>query len=556
MVSIGSSSYSKRLLHLVSWSHWFTFFNMIAAILLSSFYLFNEAAPETFLGKIYLFTNWTSHMGFLTFIGFVLFIFPLTLIYPKTRFIRGAASIAFTLGLLLLLLDAFIYSRLGYHLNASSSGQILSLIQRQIEANNRAFWFISLVLFFAIFSFQLVISNYAWKHLRDLQDTIYAKFVVIGLVASFIFSHVVHIWADANLEYDILRQDTVLPLSYPSTAKTLLTKYGLFDKTDYMERRTNPLSFGEKIPNYPSASDFCSSESEVKRAAFIVLSDELLTEQQIERFSQRTSANAALLTKHIDNALPEMARFNFLFGLPSIYQEGIFAQRKLPILFDALKQRNLTATATILGTSNQVDLSNYEALFDEIEYLENISSFVVGDRFKDTTEGLHVIYFNKDNSYQFELFVDALLLAQRHKKVKDTIWISSLGNHERDTRLSFKPALYINPNGVKRTVTHVTSHMDVVPSLMNNWLGCRGNESEYSVGTNISTLRKDRVIANTVPEGIMVFNKDKSVLVDQNGNFQSFSVQLNAPITVSKDFPLMIDGVHFIKQFVQKDTAD
>lgn len=556
MVSIGSSSYSKRLLHLVSWSHWFTFFNMLAAILLSSFYLFNEAAPETFLGKVYLFTNWIGHMGFLTFIGFVLVIFPLTLIYPKTRFIRGVASVVFTFGLLLLLLDAFIYSRLGYHLNASSSGQILSLIQSQIESNNRAFWFISLVLFFAIFSFQLVISNYSWKHLRELQDTVYAKFVVMGLVASFVFSHIVHIWADANLNYDILRQDTVLPLSYPSTAKTLLTKYGLFDKNDYIERRTSPLAFTENLPKYPSASDICPSINEVNSAAYIVLSDELLTEQQIEHFKQRTSANTALLKNHIDNALPDDARFNFLFSLPSIYQEGIFAQQKKPILFDALKDRNLRSTVTILGSSNQVDLSNYQSLFDDIKYLDNISSFVVGDGFKDKTDGLHIVYFNKDNSYQFELFVDALLLAQRNKENKDTIWISSLGNHERDTRLSFKPALYINPNGKSRTVNHVTSHMDVVPSLMNNWLDCQGSEREYTVGTNITTLTKDRVIANTVPEGLMVFNKDKSVLVDQNGNFQSFSVQLNAPITVAKDFPLMIDGVHFIKQFVQKEKTD
>ena len=99
MVSFGSSTYSKRLLPLVSWSHWFTFFNIIASILLSSLYLFNEASPDTFLGKFYLGVTWISHMGFLTFIGFVLIIFPLTLIYPKTRFIRGSSSVIFTFGL-------------------------------------------------------------------------------------------------------------------------------------------------------------------------------------------------------------------------------------------------------------------------------------------------------------------------------------------------------------------------------------------------------------------------------------------------------------------------
>ena len=47
----------------------------------------------------------------------------------------------------------------------------------------------------------------------------------------------------------------------------------------------------------------------------------------------------------------------------------------------------------------------------------------------------------------------------------------------------------------------------------------------------------------------MIFTKDKSVFIDQNGNFDSYSSKLASPITVNKDFPLMIDGVHFIKQF-------
>ena len=54
----------------------------------------------------------------------------------------------------------------------------------------------------------------------------------------------------------------------------------------------------------------------------------------------------------------------------------------------------------------------------------------------------------------------------------------------------------------------------------------------------------------------MVFNKDKSVFIDRNGNFQSYSSQLNAPITVNKDFPLMIDGVHFIKRFSKQLEQD
>ena len=136
MVSFDTKSYSKKLLHLISWSHWFTFFNIIAAIILSSYYLFSETAPDTLLGQIYLITTWVSHIAFLTFMSFVLILFPLTLVWPNTKVIRTSGSIIFTFGLLLLILDGFIYSRLGYHLNASSSSQIIELIKEIVETNS------------------------------------------------------------------------------------------------------------------------------------------------------------------------------------------------------------------------------------------------------------------------------------------------------------------------------------------------------------------------------------------------------------------------------------
>ncbi|MDT0602021.1 DUF3413 domain-containing protein [Thalassotalea castellviae] len=561
MVSFGSTTYSKRLLPLVSWSHWFTFFNIIASILLSSFYLFNEASPETLLGKVYLVMTWLSHMSFLTFIGFVLLIFPLTLIYPKTRFIRGSASVIFTLGLLLLLLDAFIYSRLGYHLNASSSDQIIALIQTQIADNSRVFWFVSVLLFISILVFQLVVSNYAWKHLRQLQKTVFARFIVMGLVTAFFISHLLHIWADANLNYDILRQDTILPLSYPSTAKTLLTKYGMFDKEDYIARKTSPLSFTDVLPTYPELNQQCASIKQVNQSAILVLTDRLLDNQQISQFARRATSKKLKLTNHIDNALPKDAWFNLLYSLPSIYKQGVIKQNKKPLLFSALSANNLTTSLTVIDELKDVSsdlpgsLLNYKPLFDEVSHLKDISSLVLSQRLNNLTHGLHVFYFTASDHYQYELFIDALLLSQKNKTEKDIVWISSVGNKTEETSLTIKPALFILPDEREQEIHHLTSHMDIQPTLMQHWLACDISSSSYSSGKDMVKVNNDRVIANTMDNGMIVFNKDKSVFIDQNGNFQSYSRELESPITVSADFPLMIDGVHFIKSFAQQQKV-
>lgn len=588
MVSFDTKSYSKKLLHLISWSHWFTFFNILAAIALSSYYLFSEAAPTTLFGQAYLVTTWVSHIAFLTFMSFVLVLFPLTLILPHTKFIRTSGSIIFTIGLLLLVLDGFIYSRLGYHLNASSSAQIISLIQELAKENNLLYSFIG-ALAIVILGFEFIVSNYAWKHLKQLQKTIFARFVIFGLVLSFFFSHVSHIWADANLDYDILRQDTVLPLSYPATAKTLLTKYGLFNIEDYIERKNSPLSFSHAIPNYPTIDPgLCLNENAAKAATnstFLILTEQQVSIPQLNQFIHRASATTLHLTNNIDTGLNDDAWFNLLYSLPSIYQDDILKQGVKPLLFQRIEQQALTTSLTVIsdefsasalqeavveGTLPENDVVTepqwFEALFSNKTELENVSSLLFADKLNNKAPGLHIIYFknslavdaNKavknNNQYQFELFIDALLLAQKQKVEKDIIWISSIGNQNSETRLSTKPALFIYPQAGKashKDISFNTSNMDLQPTLMNQWLACKvtGNNN----GSDLSTLNKDRVIANTTDKGIIIFDKDKSVFVDQNGNFQSYSSQFSSPITVNEDFPLMIDGVHFIKLFTQQD---
>ena len=564
MVSFDTKSYSKKLLHLISWSHWFTFFNIIAAIILSSYYLFSETAPDTLLGQIYLITTWVSHIAFLTFMSFVLILFPLTLVWPNTKVIRTSGSIIFTFGLLLLILDGFIYSRLGYHLNASSSSQIIELIKEIVETNS-FFYIVSGMLAILILGFEFTLSNYAWKHLKQLQKTIFSRFVIVVLVLAFFFSHLTHIWADANLDYDVLRQDTVLPLSYPATAKTLLTKYGLFDIDNYIERTTSPLSFSRAISNYPQLSESqCSKTTVTTQSVFLILTDEQLNRGQLQQVERRISVANYQLNNHVDTALLDNSWFNLFYSLPSIYQKDIIAQQTKPLLFQAMEQQNLASSYTLISKKNDEGNSNalwFNDLFNEKIQLNDISSLIFADKLNSKKPGLHLIYFkntpqkselNNNSRYQFELFVDAILLAQKQKKHKDIIWISSLGNQNINTRLALKSALLIVPNETNtyaKAISQLTSHMDLQPTLITNWLGCDVDNKSYSNGTNLLTLNKDRVIANTSAEGLMIFNKDKSVFIDQNGSFESYSSQLAAPITVNKDFPLMIDGVHFIKQF-------
>ncbi len=553
MATIVSKDYSKKLLKLISWSHWFTFFNIAIAIICSVIYISSEPLPESLIGQVYLFTNWFSHMAFITFLAFLLIVFPITLLLPYTRFIRASASIVFTLFVMLLVLDGYIYSQLGYHINSSSSDQIFAVINGQIQANSRAFWFTAVVLCLSALSVQLVVSNYAWKYLEQLQKTRFAKYFIHTFVGAFVFSHVIHIWADANLEYDILRQDNVLPLSYPLTAKTTLTKYGLFDKNAYLERRTEPLKLSHDVPKYPELTQQCRTSDDASRV-FLVLTKNDLTQKNINQFAQRTNQKTTKLLRHTDSASIDSAWFNLFYSLPTIYQQGVLAQQTSPVLFQALKQAQLNATYTQIGGSENSLPAWLSAEFTTTQSIDDISSFVQVERFKRIKPGLHVLYFAQADNYQYQVFVDALLLAQKQNRQQDIVFISRIGNETLSDSLSLKPAMLITPHIKVKDVSERTNQMDVVPTLVSQWLSCDLPIKSYSVGKSFETVNNDRILANSNEKGIMVFDKDRSVFVDQNSNFQTFSQSLGEPIMDKSDFPLLIDGIHFINQFANNAT--
>lgn len=556
MASLGSNTYGKKLLRLISWSHWFTFFNICAVILLSSSYVLSEPLPETLIGQGYLIATWLSHMAFLTVVGFVLIVFPMTLLLPFTRFIRGYSSCVFTILLAILVLDSFTYQALGYHLNASSTEQIIQLINNTIEKDSQGFWTTAIASISLILVFQLVVSNYAWKHIQTLQKAVFAKYIMGLLLLAFVVSHLLHIWADAHLEYDVLQQDTLFPLSYPTTARTLLNKYGLFNEAYYLENKTIPVGFNNNIAPYPLLNESsCVTANNTQQTTIVILNKQPISQQQIDLFNQRNSHDVIRFGRHIDSASTSNAWFNFFYSLPNIYQNNILMQDKPPVLFQRIQQLGLSSSLTVISNKDKNELTGdipqwVPTLFDNTTQLSDSATLIFSEHLKSLPKGLHVYYFDNQNNDQLTLFTDALLLSEQRKKIPSAIWISALGNENINEQSFVKPALFVLPNSPQRRLRILTSQMDIVPTLMQQWLSCGLNEQHYSTGKNVYGLTDSRVIANSTSTGLIVFEKDKSIFVNEEGQFQGYSRQLKAPIDVKPDHPLMINGVKNIQQYI------
>ena len=82
------NSYGERVSRLVSWGHWFAFFNIILAMLIGTSFIAQSPWPETFLGQAYLIISWIGHFSFLVFALYILILFPLTFIIPSRKLLR------------------------------------------------------------------------------------------------------------------------------------------------------------------------------------------------------------------------------------------------------------------------------------------------------------------------------------------------------------------------------------------------------------------------------------------------------------------------------------
>src|SRR5690554_5929972 len=158
-----------KIARLISWGHWFTFFNIILVLAIGTLYIEATDAPGSALGIIYLILNWLGHFAFLPFIVFILLIFPFCLITPYARILRGIATLVASFGLIALVADALFYRQYGYHLNTYSLSQ-LAMDAETVFAGASFVILIGLLLVFVILLvFELGLANIACKRLDRLQ---------------------------------------------------------------------------------------------------------------------------------------------------------------------------------------------------------------------------------------------------------------------------------------------------------------------------------------------------------------------------------------------------
>ncbi len=498
--------FASKASQLLSWGHWFTFANIGLALLLSIPFMLAEPAPTTFLGGLYLMVTWLGHTSFLTFLCFVLSIFPLSLVFPYPKHIRGMAAVIATLGASLLALDAYVYYQLGYHINRSELGAIIALLWDSVLTSPSQFIIISVCLAALILTFELVAGNYAWHHLNQLKQKSFAKVATGFFVACFITSHSLHIWADATFKLDITKQDNMFPLSYPTTAKSLLAKNGLLDLAQYQQEKEAKLSTEQVTFASPTDIPRCTLTPKNSVDILLFSSDSARAAWQTSQSMAFYPVGSLLLPSNQDDAV-----FNIKTGLPSYYRASFEAKQVTP-----------------LWAQGSLALNEHKAAQTEAAQDEALKQ----------SAAVNLVYMAQ---------VSYTPRPQNH------VFLVTLPSQPSGAlqvnQLVTTSTLYSNDQSLKHAQSLIQGQ-DILYTAFSQYWPCAHLASSTMIANDLTQSSDSGV--NFTENTIIAYKKDRITLIASDGSYQTISAAKGFQIEQKLDMPFLIAQLKELTRFNKK----
>ncbi|OHU87855.1 MULTISPECIES: DUF3413 domain-containing protein [Pseudoalteromonas] len=491
------SPFSSKASQLLSWGHWFTFANIGLVLLISISYLLADKPPTSALGGFYMLITWLSHTSFITFCAFVLTIFPLSLVFPYPRHIRGMAALLATCGISTLSLDAFVYFQLGYHLNIQALPEILSLLWGKFSVSPILVSVLAVGFILAVFVFELLAGNRAWRHLAELKQYRFPKYATAILVSCFATSHSIHIWADANAYFDVTKQDNILPLSYPTTAKTLLARHDLLDIKQYEQARDISLTNAQSQFAFNRPLPKCLPQNEIP-ATVVVFEQHAALTAFANKYQLQPTAQLLQPSDHND------AIFNLVYGLPAYYKSAMSQNEQPP-----------------WSSEGQLVSVSGLSFIDDIDVKE---------------APIKIISANQLNT---------------DKNIEGPVIAFSLAPHSTD--IVYNGMFYSNYFDAVDQPTFKQLH-DIMYTLVASHLGCPQLATSTMLGRDLKHSISNEGVNYT--QGVLVaFRKDRITLVSQDGSYKNVSGTEGFAIDQKLDIPFLINNIKVLKKFSsQKHT--
>jgi membrane-anchored protein YejM (alkaline phosphatase superfamily) len=596
MVETGHK-FHDNVSRLVNWAHWFTFFNLILVSLISLRYIKYAGLSDTSLGVAYQFTSLIGHFSFVSAMIFGVLLFPLAFIIPIQRLYRFFAIVISTTAVTFLIVDTQIFKLYEFHLTPL----IWQFLQRpeqveQIYSIN--LHYISIPIIFAI---EFAISFFVWRKGRQLQAKAIGKPIAIFLFTTFIISHLTYIWADAKQYRPITQQKSMYPLSYPMTARTFLKKQGWLTEDSFEHRITRQQGDSTDSLNYPQQPlTYIPENKRVANKNILLISVEALRADMLNEknmpFSYSLSQKGLSYSKHFSGASNQaQGIYSLFYALPNRYWPEITLNYVPPVLITRLQEQNyqfglFSSIGFVHPEFLQSSFSNIEASLLQSDTHSGSNTQITKGWLKwlatqDTQQNWFSFIYYEQAGDALSLDENNFSLAQRSEKMdryqrqvlnidhriktivehlqaskefNNTIVIITGTNGASFEKASSAqaainnahvPLIVLWPGENSRAITRMTSHSDIVPTLMESALGIKNSAQQYSDGQSLFDNTPRTYLLSGDLKKYVIYEQDKITQFNNDGHISSITWQ---GITLNEedfDTTLLIDVLSKLRHF-------
>lgn len=581
-----------RVSRLINWGHWFAFFNGLLAMIIGSRYLSSVGYPETWYGWVYLSVSTIGQFSFLAFIAYLICLFPLTLILPYSKILRGVAAVIATLSLCILLYDTIVYADYGMHLSPFA----FDLAWADLNALLRGTSYIVTPL--AIIAIELTMANFLWQRIEKIQKINLGNKVITLVCICFISSHLIHIWADAADITEITRFDDTYPLSYPATARSFMESHGIDGSY-----QGDDVNHNTSILSYPEQPLTCQADTKIN--VLMITIDSLradMVDGKSMPFLHQYTENNQSFTQHFSGGNQfRTGMFSLLYGLQGSYGDARIFNNTSPLLTRSFQQAGYELGLFIPETN--LNLYPSQAMFNDFSPviaketngsadadLHTVASFnewhsiqnkpwfaLVNLKAPENFDtpvgflGIETVKANTDlmpaqkvlfNQYRQSLyFVDKQLKAMLANVSNDTLVIITGVNGKMFTSNSDEANRNLSPQSVKvplvihwpntgaAKVKYRTSHYGIAPTLMTHVLGCTNNTTDYSAGRSLLQPDKETWIYIGDSRIFAIYQEAEVTVIDRHGKYriydENYEHRLNKKMSAPELIEVMREGRRF-----------
>lgn len=538
--------YRDKVSNMIGWGHWFALFNILLSLVLSSSYLFIFDWPDTLTGRIYAFVSWLGHFSFVVFATYLLIIFPLTFIVMSQRLLRLLCVALATAGITLLIFDIRVFSQFGLHLTP----QVWDLVINPTKGEMAREWQLMFISIPIIFLVEMLFATWSWQKLRSLNRQTFGKPLAAIFIVTFIMSHLMYAWADANFYRPITMQRYNYPLSQPMTARKLLDRYGLLDLTEHQNRVFQQGSPTALKLNYPLKPLSYYDQGADYNLLLLVIDDLGDKSQQdsmgaLNEFKEISTQFTNHYTAGLRN---DTALFGLFYGISSTYFDNILNGRHPSALIEALQHQGYQFGLFSTDGFNsplfrQAILADY-SLPAKTADNDNLTVTQWNNWLDNLNNGSPWFSFlnikGTPGSAKTNEQINRVMAAlQRDNRLQNTIVIvtanyNNQGKTENEwldgkrfNRDNMQVPLFIYwPNTPAQQIDKLTSHQDVMTTLMQRLLHVSNPPDDYSQGEDLFSVKRTYPWVITGDNDDVVITTDNTTLyMDQNGQFNIYDKQ-------------------------------